>query len=48
MTESGETQSLTVPRRRQVAVGTLRTIVRQATRYVPGEQLAPYFYSDWR
>lgn len=39
-------QSLTIPRHRQLDPGTLRAIFRQACRFVPEEELYPYFYSE--
>ena len=42
----GNNQSLIVPRRRQLPVGTLHDIYRQACRYIPEEQLRLEFYTD--
>ena len=42
----GEKQTLTVPLHDKLDVGTLRAIIRQAGRYIPEEQLKPYFYSN--
>ncbi len=42
----GEKQTLTIPRHRELDTGTLRAILRQASRYVPAEELRPYFYTD--
>ena len=39
-------QSLTVPAHPELDTGTCRTILRQASRYVPEEVLRPHFYSD--
>ncbi|MBI4242777.1 MAG: type II toxin-antitoxin system HicA family toxin [Planctomycetes bacterium] len=41
----GEKETLTIPIHDELDVGTLRAIVRQAGRYIPEEQLKPYFYS---
>jgi predicted RNA binding protein YcfA (HicA-like mRNA interferase family) len=41
---SGEKQTLTVPDHRELDSGTLRAIIRQATRYIAEEQLRPHFY----
>ena len=41
---SGETQTLTIPRHRELDRGTLRAIFRQAARYVPEQELASSFY----
>lgn len=42
---SGEGQSLTVPRHRELDIGTLQAIFRQTCRFVPEDQLRPHFYS---
>jgi len=42
---SGERQTLTIPDHREIDTGTLRAIVRQATRYIPLDQLRPHFYA---
>jgi predicted RNA binding protein YcfA (HicA-like mRNA interferase family) len=42
----GENQTLTVPRHRQLDVGTLQAIFRQAGRFVPSEILRSSFYTD--
>jgi len=39
-------QILTIPRHKELDKGTLRAIFRQALRYIPEEQLRPYFYAD--
>jgi len=43
---TGESQILTIPLHAELDVGTLRAIVRQATRYVPETELRSYFYTD--
>ena len=43
---AGERQVLTVPMHRQLDTGTCRAIFRQATRYIPEEQLRPHFYLE--
>ena len=45
-TQSGSRQTLTVPRHREMDAGTLRAIFRQASRFIPEEQLYPHFYTD--
>jgi len=40
---AGEKQTLTIPLHEELDIGTLRAIVRQPTRYIPEEQLRPYF-----
>lgn len=46
VTVSGEKQTLTIPHHRELDTGTCRAIYRQASRYVPSEELRPYFYAD--
>jgi predicted RNA binding protein YcfA (HicA-like mRNA interferase family) len=41
---SGERQILTVPMHKQLAPGTLRAIFRQALRYIPEDDLRPWFF----
>jgi len=40
----GTKQTLTVPLHMELDKGTLKAIIRQASRYVPEEELKPYFY----
>ncbi|RKY57587.1 MAG: type II toxin-antitoxin system HicA family toxin [Candidatus Latescibacterota bacterium] len=40
----GTKQSLTIPLHEELDRGTLRAIFRQALRYIPEEELRPYFY----
>lgn len=42
----GARQTLTIPLHRELAPGTLHAIFRQATRFVPEEDLRPLFYRD--
>ena len=42
----GTKQTLTIPRHKELDKGTLRVIYKQALRYIPEEQVRPYFYSD--
>ncbi len=42
---NGERQLLTIPNHRELDTGTLRAIVRQASRYIPFEELQRYFCS---
>ena len=42
----GEKQTLTIPRHRELDTGTLRAILRQASRYIPDQELRPHFYTD--
>lgn len=45
---SGERQTLTIPLHKQLAPGTLRAIFRQALRYVPEDDLRPWFFHQDR
>ena len=40
----GTKQTLTVPSHDELDKGTLKAIIRQASRYIPEEELRPYFY----
>jgi predicted RNA binding protein YcfA (HicA-like mRNA interferase family) len=42
----GEKQILTVPLHDEMDAGTLIAILRQASRYIPEEQLRPHFYTE--
>ncbi len=42
----GSAEILTVPVHKEIASGTLRAIYRQAARYVPEEELRPFFFTD--
>ena len=46
LSPSGETQTLTIPRHRELDRGTLRAIFKQATHYIPEEELTFPFYTD--
>ena len=39
-------QTLSVPRHRQLVTKTLFDIYKQACRFIPEEELRPYFYND--
>ena len=43
---SGEIQSLTIVMHDELDIGTLRAIVRQASRFIPEDKLKKEFYSD--
>ncbi len=45
LTPSGK-QVLTVPMHRELDTGTLRAIVRQASRFIPESELAPHVYTE--
>ncbi len=40
----GTKQTLTVPLHEELDRGTLKAIIRQASRYIPEEELKQYFY----
>lgn len=42
----GASQSLTVPDHDELDPGTCRSILRQASRFVPEADLRPHFYAD--
>ena len=42
----GGNQTLMVAQHRQIPVGTLYDIYRQACRYIPEDQLKRHFYTD--
>jgi len=42
----GSVEILTIPLHKEIAAGTLRAIYRQALRYVPEEELRPFFFGD--
>jgi len=41
---NGERQTLTIPNHAELDTGTLRAIIRQATRYVAMDELQRHFY----
>jgi len=43
---AGNNQILTIPFHKELDRGTLRAIVRQATRYIPEAELTPHFYEE--
>ncbi|MFC1864410.1 type II toxin-antitoxin system HicA family toxin [Chloroflexota bacterium] len=45
VTATGEKQTLTIPVHAELDAGTLRAIIRQASRYIPDSELRPHFYS---
>jgi len=46
ITATGQKQTLTVPRHRELDPGTIRAIFRQATRYIPEDELKPLLLID--
>lgn len=45
-TTRGNTEILTIPAHKELDTGTLRAILRQASRFVPESELQPHFYSE--
>ncbi len=41
---SGQKQTLTIPRHKELDPGTIRAIFRQASRYIPGHELDPLLF----
>jgi len=46
VTSDGDREILTVPLHKQLDLGTLRAIYRQAIRFIPERELRPYFYDN--
>jgi len=44
VTTPGQRQTLTVPRHKELDSGTVRAIFRQASQYVPEDELRPLFF----
>jgi hypothetical protein len=42
----GQKETLTIPNHPELDTGTCRAILRQASRYVPSAELAPFFYTE--
>ncbi len=42
----GSRQVLVIPLHKELDRGTLKAIIRQVSRYVPEEELEPYFYAE--
>lgn len=42
----GQKQILTIPNHKELDTGTLRAIFRQASQYIPDEELRPHFYTE--
>ena len=42
----GVRQTLTVPNAREIGPGLLRAILRQASQFVPADELRPHFYHE--
>jgi predicted RNA binding protein YcfA (HicA-like mRNA interferase family) len=46
VTEDGQAQTLTLPLHKDLDLGTIRAIYRQATRLMPETELRTWFYRD--
>ena len=46
LSQEGHRQTLSVPRHRQLVTKTLFDIYKQACKFIPEEELRPYFYTD--
>lgn len=46
MTPENQRQTLTIPNHREIDTGTLRAILRQASRYVSIAELQKHFYQE--
>ena len=46
LSQEGHRQTISVPRHRQLVTKTLFDVYKQACRFIPEEQLRPYFYTD--
>jgi predicted RNA binding protein YcfA (HicA-like mRNA interferase family) len=42
----GSKQPLTIPAHPELDKGTLKAIIRQASRYIPETEMKPHFYSE--
>ncbi|MBI4410970.1 MAG: type II toxin-antitoxin system HicA family toxin [Deltaproteobacteria bacterium] len=46
LSPEGHKQTLTIPLHDELDRGTLRAIMRQASKYIPEEKLFPHFYTE--
>ena len=46
VTREGNNQTLTIPNHKEIDRGTLRAILRQASKYIAEAELQPYFYTE--
>jgi len=46
VTAAGQRQTLTIIAQDELDLGTLRAIFRQASRYIPADELRPHFFTD--
>ena len=44
ITDIGEKQTLTIPNHKQLDTGTCKAIFRQASRFIPADELRQHFY----
>ena len=44
LTATGQRQTLTVPRHKELDAGTVRAIFRQASQYIPEDRLRAFFF----
>ena len=44
VTPTGQRQTLTIPRHKELDAGTIRAIFRQASQFIPEDQLRPLFF----
>lgn len=45
-TRDGSHQTLTIPNHKEIDRGTLRAVVRQASKFIAESELRPYFYTE--
>lgn len=46
LSSDGKKQTITIPLHSEMDSGTLKAIFRQASRYIPAENLKQYFYTE--
>lgn len=46
VTTTGQKQTLTIPRHKELDAGTVRAIFRQASRYIPEDELRPHLFVE--
>ncbi len=46
VTEDGDRETLTVPLHKELDLGTIQAIYRQAARFIPQAELRPWFYGE--
>ena len=44
--QNTQKETLIIPNHREIDRGTVRAIVRQASRYIPVSELTPYFFTE--